>query len=326
MQGKESSEQNTGSNSTAGIDVCKNWLDAHVLPGGHAMRFANDRRGHRQLIRWLAQWRASLVVMEATGKWHRQIHRALHIAGFKVAVVNPLRARLFAEGAGVLAKTDRIDARVLAFLGASLSPAARPPAPECMEVLQELVAGRDSAVKEQTALQNQLAAAEANFLRRQLKARIQRIAVDISKLEIEIERLIRSDETIARRYAILRSIPGIGPVGAATLIANMAELGDCSAKQIAMLAGLAPIADQSGPRDGQRSIRGGRIPVRRVLYICALSAKRCNAAMAAFYHRLTQAGRPHKVAIIAVARKLIVLANTLITENRLWQTQPPIPA
>lgn len=324
MQGKESSEQNTGAKSTAGVDVCKNWLDVHVVPQGLSRRVANDARGHRQLIRWLAQNKVSLVVMEATGKWHRQVHRALHSNGFAVAVVNPLRARLFAEAAGVLAKTDRIDARMLALLGVGLSPPASPPAPAVIEALQELVAGRDGAVKEQTALENQRAAANVAFLRRQLKIRIDRLAKDISALDAEIERLIRSDPAVEHRYAILRSIPGIGPVGAATLVANMVELGNCSAKQIAMLAGLAPLADQSGPRDGKRSIRGGRIPVRRVLYICALTAKRCNKALAALYERLTAAGRPHKVALIAVARKLIVLANTLVAENRPWQSLPPV--
>jgi transposase len=153
-----------------------------------------------------------------------------------------------------------------------------------------------------------------------------RIAKDIASLQTEIERRIGCDEALARRYAILISIPGVGPVTAATLIANMAELGTCSTKQIAMLAGLAPVADQSGSREGRRAIRAGRAAVRRVLYLCALAAKRCNPAMTALYTRLMAAGRPHKVALVAVARKLIVLANTLIVQNRLWQSQPPIQA
>src|SRR5882672_1821558 len=257
MQGKESSEQKTKVKSSAGIDVCKSWLDAHVLPEGRSLRVANDARGHRQLKKWLTEHDVSLVAIEA---------------------------------------------------------------------LQELIAGRSGAVAEQTALENQLAAANTTFLRRQLKGRIDRIAKDVASLQTEIERRIGCDQALARRYAILLSIPGVGPVTAATLIAGMTELGTCSAKQIAMLSGLAPVADQSGARDGQRAIRGGRAAVRRVLYLCALSAKRCNPAMSALYNRLTAAGRPHKVALIAVARKLIVLANTLIAQNRSWQSQPPIHA
>ena len=323
MQGKESSEQKTGCQSNAGIDVCKNWLDAHILPQGCSLRVGNDAQGHRQLKRWLTKYDVGLIAIEATGKWHRQVHRSLHAGGFNVAIVNPLRARLFAEAIGLLAKTDRLDARMLALLAESLSPKAKAPASEVVESLQELVTGRDSAVAEKTALENQLDAANTPFLRRQLKARILRITKDIAGLQTEIERQIACDEALTRRQAILLSIPGVGPVTAATLLASMAELGSCTAKQVAMLAGLAPLADQSGAREGRRAIRAGRAAARRVLYLCALSARRCNPAMAALYERLTAAGRPHKVALIAVARKLLVLANTLIGQDRLWLTQPP---
>jgi transposase len=323
MQGKESSEQKTDYKSNAGIDVCKNWLDAHLVPQGCSLRVGNDTQGHRKLKRWLLKHDVRLIAIEATGKWHRQVHRSLHTSGFKVAIVNPLRARLFAEAIGLLAKTDRLDARMLALLAESLSPQAKAPASQTVETLQELVAGRDSAVAEKTALENQLDAANTAFLQRQLKVRIVRIAKDIASLQSEIERQIGCDEALARRHAILLSIPGVGPVTAATLIASMAEMGSCTAKQIAMLAGLAPLADQSGARDGQRTIRAGRAAARRVLYLCALSAKRCNPAMRAIYDRLTAAGRPHKVALVAVARKLVILANTLISQNRPWQSQPP---
>jgi transposase len=326
MQGKESSEQKTEYKSSAGIDVCKNWLDAHVVPQNRSLRVSNDAQGHRQLKRWLAKNDVRLIAIEATGKWHRQVHRSLHANGFRVAIVNPLRARLFAEAIGLLAKTDRLDARMLAMLADSLSPQVKAPASEAVECLQELVAGRDSAVGEKTALENQLDAANTMFLRRQLKARILRIAKDIASLQSEIERLIAGNEAMARRHAILLSIPGIGPVTAATLLASMTELGSCTAKQIAMLAGLAPLADQSGAREGQRAIRGGRAAARRVLYLCALSAKRCNPAMRVLYERLTTAGRPHKVALVAIARKLIVLANTLVSQSRLWQSEPPCHA
>lgn len=185
---------------------------------------------------------------------------------------------------------------------------------------------RDSAVAEATAPRNQLASAETAFLRRQLARRIRRLEADIAALEREIERRIKADEGFARRYAILSSIPGIGPVAAATLLARLTELGDCSGREIAMLAGLAPLADESGGCPGARVIRGGRAAGRRVLYLAAVTAARYNPALAAFYRRLITAGKAKKAALTAVARKLLVLANTLISQDRTWQPVPPLPA
>ena len=179
---------------------------------------------------------------------------------------------------------------------------------------------------EQTALENQLLAANTAFLRTQLRRRIDRLAKDIARLDAEIAKRIKADRGLVRRYEILLSIPGLGAVTAATLVADMTELGTCNAKQIAMLTGLAPLADNSGSREGRRVIRAGRPAVRRVLYLCALSASRCNATMKALYTRLTAAGKPHKVALVAVARKLIILANTLISQDRTWQPNVPINA
>ena len=326
MQGKESSEQNAKSKCSAGIDVCKSWLDAHIVPAGCSLRVSNDAQGHRQLKRWLAKYEVVLLAMEATGKWHRQVHRSLHASGFSVAIVNPLRARLFGEALGLLAKTDRVDARMLALLAAGISPSPSAPASDCIEALRELVTARHSAVAEQTALENQLLAANTAFLRTQLRRRIDRLAKDIARLDAEIAKRIKADPGLVRRYEILLSIPGLGAVTAATLVADMTELGTCNAKQIAMLTGLAPLADNSGSREGRRVIRAGRPAVRRVLYLCALSASRCNATMKALYTRLTAAGKPHKVALVAVARKLIILANTLISQDRTWQPNVPINA
>jgi transposase len=323
MQGKEASEQETNRKSNAGIDVSKSWLDAHVLPSGESLRVANTHGGIRQLKRWLKRYDLALVVVEATGKWHRVVRRSLHASGVPVAVVDPFRVRMFAKACGVLAKTDRLDARVLANFAAVMVPAVRAPAPEVMEELAELVAARTSAVGEETALKNQLSAATHAFLKRQLGRRIDRIAKDIAALELEILRCIKADEGLARRYDILTSITGFGPVVATTLIACLAELGTCSRKQIGMLAGLAPVADESGEHQGIRVIGGGRPNVRRVLYLAAITAARFNADMKAFFNRLTATGKPAKLALVAVARKLIVLANTLISEDRKWQPHSP---
>ena len=263
------------------------------------------------------------IVLEATGKYHRQAHRNLHAAGFAVAVLNPLRGRLFAQASGALAKTDRIDARLLAVAAESLAPAARPPAPEVREALQELIHARSAGVAEATALANRRRASQTAYLRTEFDRRIKSLASHIARLEAEIQRRIEADPGLQRRYAILSSIPSIGKVAAWALLVDLAELGSCSAKAAALLAGLAPIANDSGQQRGERHIRGGRANVRAALYMAAVTAIRVNPDAAAFYNRLRAAGKAAKVALTAVMRKLVVLANTLITEDRLWEPLRP---
>lgn len=194
MQGKEPSEQEPGVKSNAGIDVSKSWLDAHVLPSGQSLRVPNTRHGIRKLKRWLSLFDPALVVVEATGKWHRELRRSLDASGIAVAVVDPFRVRMFAKAQGILAKTDRLDARVLAQFAAVMTPAVRPPPPETMEDLAELVAARHSAVAEETALKNQLSAARSPFLKRQLTHRIASLAKAITTLEREILARIEADQ------------------------------------------------------------------------------------------------------------------------------------
>ena len=257
--------------------------------------------------------------MEATGKFHRLAHRFLHDSGLRVAVVNPARSRKFADALGALAKTDAIDARVLAILGESLQPGAVPPPPDAVESLQELTHGRDTAIEFRTAVLNQIGASKTPLLIRELKRQLRAVETAIAKLEAEIRRRIEADPAMARRFEILVSIPGIGPAAAIALIAGLAELGRLSAKEVAMLVGLAPLADDSGERHGTRSIGGGRANVRTALYMPANSAARYNPDMKVFYDRLIAKGKKAKVAITAVMRKLLVLANTLVAEDRLWK-------
>jgi len=323
MQGKEASEQETKTKCSVGIDTGKCWLDVHVLPADERRRLANTKAGIRQLKRWLSRFDIALVAIEATGKWHRQVHRSLAASAIPVALIDPYRVRMFAKAQGILAKTDRLDARVLASFAAVMSPTVRAPTPQIMAELAELVGARASAVEAQTALKNQLSAAECGFLRHQLNRRLAQTGKVIAELEAEILKRIKSDDGLARRYLILTSIPSFGFAVAATLIACLAEIGSANAKQIGMLAGLAPIADQSGQRDGVRVIWGGRPAVRRILYLAALSAITFNADIKAFYRRLIAAGKPPKLALIAAARKLVILANTLISQNRTWQPRMP---
>jgi transposase len=326
MQGKEASEQETKVKFSVGIDVSKDWLEVHVLPSGQSLGVANTAEGIRQLKRRLSRLQVDLVVIEATGKWHRLVWRSLHASAIAVAMIDPFKARSFAKAQSILAKTDRLDAKVLAQFAALMSPAVRPPPPQLLEELAELVAGRDAAVAEQTALKNQLVAAQVSMLRRQLQKRIDRLDKDIKELEREIQARIKADPGLERRYTILLSVPGIGKTVAATLVARLAELGCLTDKQITMLAGLAPIADQSGKHQGKRVVFGGRGSVRRMLYLSAVSAIRCNPQMRAFYKRLRDAGKSAKLALVAVARKLVLLANVLIANDRIWMPNPPARA
>jgi transposase len=306
--------------------VSKDWLDADVQPLDKRLRVPNTPEGIRKLKRWIVAFDPAIAVVEATGKWHRQVQRSLHASEIRITVVDPLRARLFAKARGILAKTDRVDARVLALFGLMMSPELRPPAAEAMDELKEIVVARESAVAEQTSLKNQLAAATAAFVKRHLQRRIARLSKDIESLDREILRRVQADQGLSGRYKILTSIPGFGFVTAATLLARLPELGDCDAKQIGLLSGLAPIADDSGDRRGRRIVRGGRPALRRILYLAALSAARVNPQGSAYYKRLIAAGKAHKVALIALARKLVVLANRLVSENRAWQPEVPKPA
>jgi len=319
MQGKTPPERSAETRVYVGIDVCKDWLDVYLHPTGQKFRVANTPEGLKILKRQIAGTPVALIVMEATAKYHRQPHRTLHAAGLAVAVVNPLRARLFAEAVGQLAKTDRLDARLLAIMAESLEPRAIAPAPEQLEALQEIVRARQAAIADQTALSNQRAASQTAFLKAELGRRLAMLARHVARLDAEIERRLAADPALKRRYEIFVSIPGVGPVAAIALIAGLPELGACSGKAASLLAGLAPLACESGASIGERHIKGGRGHVRTGLYFAALTAARFNPQLAKVYKRLRQAGKTPKVAITAIMRKLVILANVLIHEDRLWQ-------
>jgi transposase len=188
-----------------GIDVSKDWLDVHVLPADERLRVSNTCAGIRQLKRWFTRFELALVVVEATGKWHRPVQRSLVASTIPVAVVDPFRVRMFARAHGILAKTDRLDARVLALFAAMMTPSQRPPGPQALAELAELVTARMSAVEAQTALKNQRSAATVKFLQRQLDRRIERGDTDIAALDAAILKRIEAEEDLARRYAILTS-------------------------------------------------------------------------------------------------------------------------
>lgn len=318
MQGKVQLEARSAAPVYVGIDVCKDNLDIYLHPLGQGVRLANSKDGIRRLKRLMAGHAVALVVMEATGKHHRLTHRSLSQSGIAVAVVNPLRSRLFAEAIGTRAKTDRVDAKMLAILGDALGPQAMPPASETLEALQELVHARNAATAERTALTNRRAASTTTFLKAEINRRLKSLDRHIERLAAEIAKRIAAEPPLARRQQILLSIPGVGAGVAANLLVDLAELGSLDRHAAACLAGVAPFADDSGELSGQRRIKGGRASPRRALYWAALSAARHNPDLSAFHKRLVENGKKPKVALTAVMRKLVVLANTLIKEDRLW--------
>ena len=320
MQGKDLPERSAQPPVYVGIDVCKDWLDVHLHPLGRRVRVANAPEGVKALKRRMAGLPVALIVMEATAKYHRAAHRSLHAAGYAVAIVNPLRSRLFAEATGQLAKTDRLDARLLALMAQSLEPRAAAPMPESVEAMQELVRARAAAIADQTALSNQRGASQTAFLKAELDRRLKALRRSIARLDVEIDRRLAADPALRHRYDIVISIPGIGPVAALALVVGLPELGTASGKALSLLAGLAPLACESGDKAGERHIKGGRAHVRTGLYFAALSAARFNPQLASVYKRLRQAGKKPKIAITALMRKLVVLANTLIREDRPWAT------
>lgn len=322
MQGKVTTEAAMAA-VYVGIDVCKERLDVHLHPLGAHFSVANDAGGWRGLLRRLAAHPVERVVMEPTSKYHRAAHRHLAAAGIAVALVNPHRARLFAQALGALAKTDRIDARILAIAGERLQPGPTAPPTAQEEALEELAGARSAALAERTAVANRLKTTTSAFVRRELAARVRSLDAHVARLEAKAAQMIAADARLARQAAIIRSIPGMGPVSVLAILTGLKEIGRLSGKQAAALAGLAPVADDSGPRHGQRRIRGGRADLRKALYMAAVSASQWNPDLKPFYQRLRANGKSTKASFVAVARKLVVLANTLVTENRTWTPARP---
>jgi transposase len=310
-------------NDTIGVDISKDHLDAHRMSDGASRRFANDEHGHRALLKWLGGKTGTRIVYEPTGAYHRAFERRLAEADLALVKVNPRQARRFAEATGRLAKTDPMDAAMLARMGALLDLQARPPRSPILNDLKDLHMAREALVKNRTAAKNRAKNLTLAILKRHNGAQLRQIERQIAAIETAIMALIKADSDLARRFAILVSIPGVSAITAFTLLIDMPELGSLENGQAASLAGLAPVARQSGKWTGRAFIRGGRANVRRALYMPALVAMRCNDQIKAKYDRLKAAGKAPKVTIVAIMRNLLVLANALLRDCRKWTPKMP---
>lgn len=301
-----------------GIDVSKNKLDVCILSTGECFQVDNTSTGHQLFIKRLSPQANSLVVIKATGGYEQSVVQALQQAAFTLAVVNPRQVRDFAKALGHLAKTDKLDAYVLARFAQAIKPQASAPVSQSRHELQQKQQRRKQLVDMLTLEKNRLAQATGrvkehikdsiNFLEKQLKA-----------LEKELFTSIAADKELSAKESLLCSVKGVGKVTALTLITQLPELGHLNQRQIAALAGVAPFNRDSGQWRGQRTIWGGRSTVRTALYMSALVATQFNPVIKKYYERLCAAGKKKKVALVACMRKLLVILNAMVKNNTLWK-------
>lgn len=295
----------------AGMDISKRTLELSLH--GQVLQFSHDAPGCASLMETLRTLKTPVqVICEATGGWERPVLGALHRAAVPVAVLNPRQVRDFAKATGRLAKTDRIDAQVLALFGSHFKPAATPAPSDAQRELSAWVTRRDQIQAILLGEKTRLIPGLPKSILKQLKASIAHLERELEKIKLHLNKLISDSSQLAEKAQRLQAFQGVGPGTSATLLGLLPELGTLNNHQIAALAGLAPFNDDSGPRKGTRRIAGGRAAVRCALYMAALSATRYNPVLKPFFARLRAKGKPHKLALIATARKLLCALNTCL--------------
>jgi transposase len=304
--------------SYVGIDVSKSKFDVMILPEGIRLSEHYHAEGIAKLVEQLRGRGPCLVVLEATGGFERRLAAELTDAGHRVAVVNPRQVRDFARGLGVLAKNDRVDARVLAIYAQHVQPRLFQKSSEKQQELNGLVTRRRQVLTLRVAETNRLDQATSKLAAKSIRHVLDLLRKEVAKLDAEIARLIASDDDWRDRAALLQSVPGVGPATSASLVAELPELGRLNRHKIASLVGLAPFDRDSGRFHGQRSIWGGRGSVRAMLYMAALTASRCNPVIRAFAQRLKESGKRGKVVLTACMRKLLVILNTMVRNQTAW--------
>jgi transposase len=304
--------------SFVGIDVSKDSLDVAERPGALRWKETNDEPGCARLVAILVPLKPALVVLEATGGYQAPLAAALAEAGVPVAVVNPRQVRDFAKSTGALAKTDALDAQILARFAEAIRPEPRPLPDAEQQALKALMARRRQLVEMITAERNRLAVSNKN-VRGRIQAHLDWLQMELRGLDKDLDGWIRKSPVWKEKEDLLRSVPGIGPVVSRTLLAELPELGNLNRKEISAVAGVAPFNRDSGTFCGRRCIWGGRAAVRSALYMAALVASRHNPTIQAFYQRLLAAGKHKKLALTACMRKLITILNVMLHERRPWQ-------
>ncbi len=304
-----------------GIDVSKHRLDVHARPSGESFAIAYDDEGVAALVERLVALAPALIVLEATGGMEVRLAAALAAAGLPVAVVNPRQVRQFARAVGQLAKTDVLDAHLLAHFAEVVRPEARPLRDAAAQTLSALLARRRQVV-EMLVAEQQRFATMPTALRERVQEHIDWLREEREKRDGELGAQLRASPVWRATEAVLRSVPGVGPIVATTLVAELPELGRLNRKQIAALVGVAPLACDSGTLRGRRIVWGGRARVRAVLYMSTVAALRWNVVIRAFYDRLREAGKPAKVALTACMRKLLTILNAMVRRQTHWQ--PPV--
>jgi transposase len=301
-----------------GIDVSKDKLDVAVYPSNQMFNFDNDQNGLDQLAQRLEDLKPQLIVFESTGGYELLAVTTLYAARLPVVVINARQIRDFAKSVGKLAKTDTIDAQVIAHFASAVRPELRPLKDKLTQALTALVTRRRQIVEMIVAESNRLASATTQNCR-DIKTHIRWLKKRLAQIDTNIKGQIRKSPIFVKKDKILQSAPGVGPTTSATLICGVPELGTMDRKKIACLTGLAPLNRDSGKFKGRRMTWGGRAHVRAVLYMSTLSAIQFNPIIRQFYNRLTQAGKCKKVAITACMRKLLTILNAMLREQRFWQ-------
>ena len=301
-----------------GIDVSNNWLDVATRPATKQLRVANDEQGIAEIITRFGEDEVKLVVVEATGGLESPLVATLTVGGLPVAVVNPKHVRDFAKAIGRLAKTDAIDAEVLAHFAEAVKPKITEVADEKAQQLSALLARRQQLIQMLTAEKNRLKRA-VRPVQGHLKAHIAYLEQELKDVDSELgEAIIKGSPLWQEKESLLRSVPGIGPVSSITLLSGLPELGKLTGKEIASLVGVAPLNRDSGSFRGRRKVWGGRRKVRQSLYMAALVASRTNPVIKAFYDRLVGSGKDKKVALTACMRKLLIILNSMVRKGTYW--------
>jgi transposase len=304
-----------------GIDVSKDTLDMGVYPSRETLHVSYDDAGIAHIVQRLKNIGPKVIVLEATGGLETRLSAELIAQALTVAIVNPRQVRDFAKATGQLAKTDRVDALILAHFAHAIRPVARPPKDQETRALDDLVGRRRQLMTMRVQEVLRLNTAASQSIQKSLKEHIAWLDQRIRRLDAELAERLQHSEAWRAKDDLIRSIPGIGKLTSATLLARCPELGSLNRRQIASMVGVAPLANDSGKMRGKRIIWGGRADVRAVLYMAALSAIRCNDAIKAFAQRLKQTGKPAKVVIVACMRKLLTIMNTMLKNNMPWRPQ-----